>query len=158
MSSRGTLQRAYHDSLRRHGYQADEAQLQAVARLEDLRMRLARASGASWTERVRRTWRPAPPPVRGLYLWGGVGRGKTFLMDLLHSHLPVPSRREHFHRFMKDVHARLRELRECRTRSPGSPVELRARLACFASTNCSSATSPTPCCSGGCSPPSSSTA
>jgi cell division protein ZapE len=112
MSSRGTLQRAYHDSLRRHGYQADEAQLQAVARLEDLRMRLARASGASWTERVRRTWRPAPPPVRGLYLWGGVGRGKTFLMDLLHSHLPVPSRREHFHRFMKDVHARLRELRE----------------------------------------------
>ncbi len=50
--------------------------------------------------------------MRGLYLWGGVGRGKTFLMDLFHAHLAVPARRQHFHRFMKDVHGRLRQLRE----------------------------------------------
>jgi len=50
--------------------------------------------------------------VRGVYLWGGVGRGKTFLMDLFHASLQVPSRRTHFHRFMHEVHGRLRELRE----------------------------------------------
>jgi cell division protein ZapE len=50
--------------------------------------------------------------VRGIYLWGGVGRGKTFLMDLFRARLAVPSRRDHFHRFMKDVHGRLRLLRE----------------------------------------------
>jgi len=50
-------------------------------------------------------------PVRGLYLWGGVGRGKTFLVDeLYHSLDGIACKRWHFHRFMRDVHARLREL------------------------------------------------
>jgi cell division protein ZapE len=46
-----------------------------------------------------------------VYLWGGVGRGKTFLMDLFHAHVGVTARREHFNHFMRDVHARLRGLR-----------------------------------------------
>lgn len=50
--------------------------------------------------------------MRGAYLWGGVGRGKTFLMDLFHGSLAVPARRTHFHRFMHEVHGRLRGLRE----------------------------------------------
>ena len=46
---------------------------------------------------------------RGLYLWGGVGRGKTFLIDLFHATLPlVAKRRTHFHRFMREIHAGLR--------------------------------------------------
>ncbi len=108
------LRIAYRDSLQRHGYRADPAQAHAVDRLEDLRQRLHRAETgadgllASLARRLRGA--PADDYVRGLYLWGGVGRGKTFLMDLFHGSLRVPARREHFHRFMKDVHARLKGL------------------------------------------------
>lgn len=49
----------------------------------------------------------AAGPAQGVYLWGPVGRGKTWLMDLFHRGLQVPSRRQHFHHFMKWVHARL---------------------------------------------------
>lgn len=49
----------------------------------------------------------ASAPCRGVYLWGPVGRGKTWLMDHFHAGLRVPSRRQHFHRFMQWVHRRL---------------------------------------------------
>jgi cell division protein ZapE len=114
MSGHGTLHNAYHESLRRHGYQPDAAQEHAVARLEDLRRRLelAHAGRSGWLARLKRPKRGPAAVVRGLYLWGGVGRGKTFLMDLFHAELTLPARRQHFHRFMKDVHGRLRTLRE----------------------------------------------
>ena len=45
---------------------------------------------------------------RGIYLWGGVGTGKSMLLNLLHSELPVRKKRcEHFHAFMLDVHQRM---------------------------------------------------
>jgi cell division protein ZapE len=114
MSGGGTLGHAYHESLRRHGYQPDVAQQHAVARLENLRNRLeaAHVNSGGWLGRLRRAGRRDAGTVRGLYLWGGVGRGKTFLMDLFHTQLTVPGRRQHFHRFMKDVHHRLGQLRE----------------------------------------------
>jgi len=116
MSDRDLLRRAYQDSLRRHGYRADPAQEHAVARLEELRLRLERSASRSrtgWLDRLRSLRATAGDgEMRGLYLWGGVGRGKTFLVDLFHSHAGVPSRRDHFHRFMKDVHGRLRQLRD----------------------------------------------
>ncbi len=47
--------------------------------------------------------------VRGIYIWGGVGRGKTFLMDIFHQVLPIKSRKRiHFHRFMQQLHAQIK--------------------------------------------------
>lgn len=108
MNDAGGLARAYHESLQRHGYSPDRSQLHAVGKLDALHRRLHSPAPGGWLARVRATLRGADrEPARGLYLWGGVGRGKTFLMDLFHAELRVPARRDHFHRFMKDVHERL---------------------------------------------------
>jgi cell division protein ZapE len=110
------LPAAYARELSRHGYAPDPAQQHAIERLEQLRLALEQAARPARSG--LRAWLPRlggaieAPPVRGLYLWGGVGRGKTFLMDLFHAALRVPSRRVHFHRFMHEAHALLRERRE----------------------------------------------
>lgn len=70
-----------------------------------------------------RMLRKAPEPVRGVYMWGGVGRGKSMLMDLLRDCLDGPAKRRiHFHEFMLDVHARLRAARDSETGDPIPPV------------------------------------
>jgi cell division protein ZapE len=111
-----TLREIYERQIAERGFYADPAQLAIVRRLEALRARLIAADRASGSARARllRTLRGHPaPPVRGMYLWGPVGRGKTWLMDLFFHSLPFPQRRRrHFHRFMHDVHAELKGLRE----------------------------------------------
>src|SRR5215469_14527281 len=100
-------------ALSERGCSADPQQRTALASLELLRRRLLRAQRRGKPEWLGRLW-PARPAaaVRGLYLWGSVGRGKTWLMDLFYASLPFPERRRlHFHRFMRDVHAELAQLK-----------------------------------------------
>lgn len=89
-------------------WQDDPAQHAVLPALDRLWRELsADATPTLWQRLGGR--RPAPP--RGLYLWGRVGRGKTFLCDLLYDALPeAHKQRVHFHRFMQDVHAQLRAL------------------------------------------------
>lgn len=67
---------------------------------------------AGWKERFGLTRRRAEPP-QGLYIFGGVGRGKSMLMDLFFDDAPVKTkRRAHFHEFMQDVHTRFNDFRD----------------------------------------------
>jgi cell division protein ZapE len=134
----GQLLRLYEEELRARHFSADAAQLAAVARLEDLRNRLisAAASGARQAPRWLVPLLPqrARAPLTGLYLWGGVGRGKTWLMDLFFASLPFSERRRrHFHRFMHDVHDELKRLRQ--RRSPldhiAATIARDTRVLCF---------------------------
>ena len=94
------------------GFAPDPAQFMAAKRLTELHRRLLGAPAGNraggWLAQVlRRRGEPMP----GLYLWGGVGRGKTYLMDLFHEALPFADKqRLHFHRFMRRVHDDLRLL------------------------------------------------
>ena len=118
MNRHPDLRAAYVAALAREGHRSDASQLAAIDRLGELARRLQDVADRAevgpfrrWFDRVRGD-DPLPDAGRGVYLWGGVGRGKTFLMDLFHANVGVPARREHFHRLMKDVHARLRDLRD----------------------------------------------
>ena len=91
---------------------ADPLQRQVMTLLDDLYGRvMAQRGGDGLLSRLGRVFQ-RPQPVRGLYLWGGVGRGKTMLMDLFCECLPEHERqRMHFHRFMQRVHTELTHLK-----------------------------------------------
>ncbi|WP_297731976.1 cell division protein ZapE [uncultured Maricaulis sp.] len=81
----------------------DPEQERAAEALTDLAARLS-----DWRPDRKSLFGKRDPAPRGLYLWGGVGRGKSMLMDLFVENAPVsPKRRAHFHEFMQDVHARI---------------------------------------------------
>ena len=83
----------YQQAIRDQGFVADPAQLAAVQALQ------------ACFDAVQHG-----QPVRGVYLWGPVGRGKTWLMDQFHHCLTIPARRQHFHHFMRWTHQRLFQL------------------------------------------------
>ncbi|MEI7036815.1 cell division protein ZapE [Fulvimonas yonginensis] len=105
----------YHEGVAAHRWEADPAQLAVLPELDRLHAQLCAARGnGGLLGRLKSLFGEEPrAPVPGLYLWGSVGRGKTFLMDLFAASLPHGvALRRHFHRFMGEVHAHLRELGE----------------------------------------------
>ena len=136
--SRPDLAAIYRQQLKERGFRADRAQEAAVEALNDLRQRLVKksrapASGAS--KLLSKIGKRKPvKPEKGLYLWGGVGRGKTWLMDLFFHSLPFEEkRRRHFHRFMYDVHAQLKQLanRESPLEIVADTIAAETRVLCF---------------------------
>ena len=91
-----------------HGFTLDGSQLKAVAQLERLYEDLI---GLEKMESLFVRLLARKRVVKGLYLWGGVGRGKSFLMDSFFNCAPVAKKRRiHFHRFMQEVHQRMNAL------------------------------------------------
>src|SRR4051794_27401076 len=121
---------AYDQLIAAHELKADPAQARAVAALD----RLAGSfEEDGFFARFLRSGNDGPD---GVYLWGGVGRGKSMLMDLAFDHIDIsPKRRVHFHEFMLEAHARLRKARETEDGDPIEPVAeeiaREARLLCF---------------------------
>jgi cell division protein ZapE len=127
-----TVAAHYERECARLGYQRDPVQEGIVALLDELRSRLLRPPPKSlfkglFNGRQREL-------ERGLYLWGGVGRGKTWLMDLFFHSLPFKDKqRSHFHRFMQSVHDELKKHKD-----RADPLELvaekiakKTRVLCF---------------------------
>ena len=112
-------------------WQADPAQQATLDELDRIHTALLAQSARDHAV-VRWLRKLAPPqPVPGLYLWGGVGRGKTFLSELLFENIPIADKRRlHFHRFMAEVHARLRGVSQQRDplRSVARDLAAEARL------------------------------
>jgi cell division protein ZapE len=112
----------------------DRDQQRAVAALADLAFQLENAprrGSILWFLPGRKA-----RPIKGVYLWGGVGRGKSMLMDLAFDAIRFsPKRRIHFHEFMLDVHERLRVERAQESGDPIPPVAAaiaaEAKLLCF---------------------------
>lgn len=93
-------------------YKADPAQLKAIEALDQVWAELTAHPVSGWWAKIRGKQRQ---PVTGLYLWGGVGRGKTWLMDMFFDSLPGKDKqRIHFHRFMARVHTALRDRQSTR--------------------------------------------
>ena len=122
----------YEQTLAERGYAPDPAQLRAVDALERCENEWAdykaRRSNAL-TKLLAR-----PPIPRGVYMYGGVGRGKSFLMDCFFNAVPLTRKtRLHFHEFMREVHRELAELKG--TVNPlfelGKRIARRYRLICF---------------------------
>lgn len=103
----------YQSDLQRDDFSHDEAQEAAVLQLQDLFDRVVQRhnANASVAGRFKRVFQRQQQPEMGLYFWGGVGRGKTYLMDAFYDCLPFDRKlRVHFHRFMQRVHRELAEL------------------------------------------------
>ncbi len=110
----------YLQALQDKSHQPDDVQREAVSRLDAIYQELtakraepAQEQGlkAAFSKLLGKRPSAPPAPVRGLYMWGGVGRGKTWLMDMFYQSLPGERKqRLHFHRFMLHVHEELGQL------------------------------------------------
>jgi len=122
----------YEQSLARRGFVSDSSQWRAVERLQQLYEEWTAYKARRNSSLKRLLVRPALP--KGVYLWGAVGRGKSFLMDSFYLCVPlVRKRRVHFHHFMREIHRELDALKG--TEDPiaalAERTARRCRLICF---------------------------
>jgi len=122
----------YYNVLEERGYEADEAQVAVIERLQTYYDEWVVFKHARSTRLKKLFRRPDVP--RGVYMWGGVGRGKSFLMDAFYLTVPVKRKtRIHFHEFMRGVHHQLDEVRgqEDPLDEVAKRIARRYRLICF---------------------------
>jgi len=122
----------YRRSLASRGFVSDPAQWRAVERLQRLFEEWSAYKARRSSALRRLLVKPRLP--KGVYLWGGVGRGKSFLMDAFYLCVPlVRKRRVHFHHFMREVHRELDELKgaEDPIAELAARTARRYRLVCF---------------------------
>lgn len=135
MTGAATMIEAYDALVAGGELKPDAAQRDVAERLDRLSRELSvPPGGPGFMQRLFGA--KAPPAPRGLYLWGGVGRGKSMLMDLFFHHADcTPKRRIHFHQFMLETHARIQQQRERHAGDPIAPVAVlwaaEARLLAF---------------------------
>lgn len=131
MKTPAVMLERYRKELTRRDFAADPAQERAAEALHDIQQAVAERQRPGI---IGRLLGARPEPVTGLYLWGGVGRGKTWLMDLFFETLPCRDKgRWHFHRFMGDVHSELKTLkdREDPLAVVAGRIARRVRVICF---------------------------
>jgi cell division protein ZapE len=122
----------YQQTLAERGFKADAAQLRAIQALQRCQDEWA-AYKARRTNAVTKLL-VRPPIPRGVYMYGGVGRGKSFLMDCFFQAVPLTRKtRLHFHEFMREVHRELQELKGIADplEELGKRIARRFRLICF---------------------------
>ena len=128
----GPVRAAYEVELKTRGYQSDPAQLRAVDALERCAAEWSHYKAKRSNALKKLINRPDIP--RGVYMFGGVGRGKSFLMDCFFNAVPLKRKtRLHFHEFMREVHRELADLQG--TVNPldelGRQLSVRYKLVCF---------------------------
>jgi cell division protein ZapE len=105
-----SVKQVYQAELAGHGYSADPAQLRAVEALERCALEWSNFKEKRSSALKKLIHRPDIP--RGVYMYGGVGRGKSFLMDCFFNAVPLKRKtRLHFHEFMREVHRELADLK-----------------------------------------------
>lgn len=128
-----TFQEAYQSLISQGKIEGDTAQQEVVDKLSNLYDSLDDLL-------EKKLFRKKAANLRGIYIYGDVGRGKSMLMDLFYEHVPYPKkRRAHFHEFMQDIHARIHEFRSTPRLSQNSDpiypvaedIAKEAKILCF---------------------------
>lgn len=124
------LKNVYFDKVKELSLQPDNIQIKAIEELQEIIEQLDSKKVSKFNLFNKNIY----PEIKGLYMWGGVGRGKTFIMDIFYNEIPTAKKkRQHFSHFMKDIHARLRSFQG--NKNPISKVALEiakeTQIICF---------------------------
>ena len=101
-----SLEDVYHEKVKEQNLQPDELQIEAIHSLQEISDQLETKK----LSKINPFRKALYPQIKGLYMWGGVGRGKTFIMDIFYDSVPIlKKKRLHFSHFMQEIHKLLRE-------------------------------------------------